>query len=67
MIDEEKLRSLLIGLHNDVEVTSEIIRIIGKSLTEGVALIINNEATMNISEERGTSNRASLNNVGHKC
>ena len=44
--DEEKLRALLRGLRPEFAITAEVIRATNKSLVEGLALLINKEATI---------------------
>ena len=48
--DEEKLRALLRGLRNEFNITCEIIRGMGKSLADGIALLINKEASISSNE-----------------
>lgn len=61
--DEEMIGSLLRGLQIENDVTAEIIRNMGKSLSDGVALLINKEATLLVNDDVGSSAATSLNTV----
>lgn len=66
MEDEERLRSVLLGLRNEFYETSEITRGMGNSLLQGVALLINKGGTLNINEKRGAGKPVALDTVDDK-
>ena len=63
--EAEKLRALLRGLRPEFAITAEVIRATNKSLVEGLALLINKEATLD-NEVSTTSTATALNTQNSK-